>query len=85
MKDTFFLIPPLQENNATLVLLHLCYSQSTLYGATKLSRYHRLDARGDRRYSSTHSRHWIGVSGQRHAQAGFYPREITTSTYWIGG
>jgi len=31
------------------------------------------------------SRHYMGVSGQRHAPAALYPLARTPGTHWIGG
>jgi hypothetical protein len=44
-----------------------------------------LGGRGD--IAPTHSkpRHYVGVSGQRHALAALYPGERTHSTHWTGG
>jgi hypothetical protein len=38
-------------------------------------------------YCPTHTwpRHWMGVSGQRHATDALYTRERTAGTCWIGG
>jgi hypothetical protein len=44
-------------------------------------------AGGEKRYSSysLSTSELDGVSFQRHASAGLYPRERTTGTHWIGG
>jgi hypothetical protein len=53
----------------------------------KLSRYGHAGAKMGRRYSSYSFLTWIldGVSGQRHAPASLYPRELTPGTNCTGG
>jgi hypothetical protein len=53
----------------------------------KLSRYHHVGSKGERKTSSCSFliSALDGVSGQRHAPAVLYPRERIPVSHWIGG
>jgi hypothetical protein len=53
----------------------------------KQSHNTRMEAQGERRYSSYlfTTSELDGVSGQRHAPSALYPRGKDTRTHWIGG
>jgi hypothetical protein len=52
----------------------------------KLSRYRHVGSKGERKYSSYSllTRHYMGVSDQRHTPAALSPRERILGTHWLG-